>query len=371
MPANTPQLVAAARLRNALRSELGLPRQYEVSDAQANQLARLARSLRVTVPTCETQDEARAWVECLYARGRLRALQRLKIACGDTVRIGSDPDSIEEVSSIGANGSIFLKGRGRAWPDVLTVLARADDQTRSAGEYRRRAANRAAQRARRRAPSQAMLEELADYAHPEAAEQGEIQQLERVIDEAVDEKPIQRYLQEYPYVLTTLMRGPDRFSIPQVRLGRDLVADFFIADVDSGGIRWVLVELETPNSDMTLKRSNQLDHFARKGLSQIKEWREWLQDNLDQARRPRAQNGLGLPDIRPQVDGLLLVGRRHRLSQRASKLRRQEGESGRVAIHTYDWLVEQLVGAIRTGGPPGANPYLLDFEQGDGLDSPF
>jgi hypothetical protein len=129
--------------------------------------------------------------------------------------------------------------------------------------------------------------------------------------------------------------------------------------MDSAGIRWILVELETPNSDVALKSSNQLDRFARKGLSQIREWREWIQDNLDQARRPRAQNGLGLPDIRPQAAGLLLVGRRHRLGVRAATLQRQTEEQEGIAVHTYDWLLEQLRGAIGFHGPPGANPYLL------------
>lgn len=373
LPSNTPRMVAAARLRSALRSELSLPRTYDVSVAQSEFVAGLARSLRVTVPKCESEDEVRAWVQSLYARMRVRALRRLKIRHGDIVRVGSEVDSIEEVSSIGADGSVFLKGRRRAWPDTLTVLARAGDETRSGREYRRRAANRAAQRARRRIPSEALLSDLAAYAHPDAARREEVEQLERVVDEAADEKPVQAFLQEHPHILTTLMRGPDRFSIPLVRLGRDLVADFFLADVDSAGIRWVLVELETPNSDMILRRSNQLDRFARKGLSQIKDWREWLQDNLDQARRSIHQHGLGLPDIRPQAEGLLLVGRRHRLGTGASGVRRQESEAARVAIHTYDWLLEQLSGAIRFPGPPGANPYLLqgieaDSKPNDSLD---
>ena len=58
------------------------------------------------------------------------------------------------------------------------------------------------------------------------------------------------------------------------------IPDFLIGDYDLLGLRWVLVELETPNSSVTLKSSNELEPRARKGVSQLKEWREWLQDNL-------------------------------------------------------------------------------------------
>src|SRR2546430_1575569 len=73
--AKTPQLVAAARLRSALRSELRLsphgasearlrqlysvsevrlPREDGVSEGQADYLAGLAKSLKMTVPIYET-----------------------------------------------------------------------------------------------------------------------------------------------------------------------------------------------------------------------------------------------------------------------------------------------------------------------------
>ena len=129
--------------------------------------------------------------------------------------------------------------------------------------------------------------------------------------------------------------------------------------MSSSGVRWILVELETPNSDTTLARSNQLDRHAREGVSQIKEWRERLLDNLDMARRSKQENGFGLPDIRPQAEGLVLVGRRDRLRENAHKLRNQLSEDSRIRMHTYDWLREQLEETISFNGPWANNPNAI------------
>ncbi|MEX1102309.1 MAG: Shedu anti-phage system protein SduA domain-containing protein [Actinomycetota bacterium] len=362
-----PQPVAAARLRAALRIDLELTREYEPSDGELAYLAALANSLGVPVPSCSTRGEVRAWVQALRAKQRRASLRALKLKSGDIVAVENDPMSAEEVSSIGRDGTVYLRGHRQAWPDTLTVLARPNDQSDHAAAYRQQARNNAAARARRRAPSLEMLRQLQNFACPDTPTAVEIDELERVVDAATDEGPIQAYLGAHPHVLGMLMRGPDRFVVPQVRLGRDYVGDFFLANVDSSGIRWILLELETPKSDTTLAKSRRLDKHARDGLGQIREWREWLQNNLDQAKRPRSEDGLGLFDMRPQADGLLLVGRRHRLGTDARSLRRQQAEESRVTIHTYDWLIESLRGALSYVGPPGANPHLIhDLPSSDG-----
>ena len=142
-------------------------------------------------------------------------------------------------------------------------------------------------------------------------------------------------------------------------LGGKYVADFLLADVSSSGVRWILVELETPDSATTLSRGNQFDKHARQGRNQIEEWREWLQDNLDMARRPKQQNGLGLLDIRPQAEGLVLVGRRDQVRENAPTLRSRLFETDRILMHTYDWLLEQLEGTLSFNGPWASNPYAI------------
>jgi len=148
-----------------------------------------------------------------------------------------------------------------------------------------------------------------------------VEELERVIESAQDESPIQAFIEKRPETLAALLGGNDRFVLPQHTLGGKHVPDFLASDTDSLGIRWVLVELETPQSSVTLATQNELDAVARRGVTQIKEWREWLQNNLDMARRSTSRDGLDLIDIRPMSEGLVLVGRRALLNDNSGAVR--------------------------------------------------
>ena len=345
IPASLPSIVAAARLRSQVGTRFGLtPRKSP--EHRLEFLAELADEVSHETPEPESDEEAQAWVEYFYLGRRLDALRRLRLSRGDVVSRGSSPDQLDAVASIGDNGVVyFAGGRSRAWPDQLTVVARSGDMSPTGSEAHRIAANRASERALNQEWSSAKAASLKDYACPDGVSEEDIDVLRCVIDDANDERPIQELLQSRPQLLASLVRGPHRYCIPKVRLGSSYVTDFLLAYADSAGIHWILVEIETPNSSVTLANGNEFDQYARKGVSQIEEWREWLQDNLDQARRSRQDNGLGLHDIRPQAEGIVLVGRRDVLRPNAQKLRNQRREQMSIRMHTYDWLVEQLEGA--------------------------
>lgn len=190
----------------------------------------------------------------------------------------------------------------------------------------------------------------------------DIDQLRNVIDSAIDERPIQSFLESRPQILAALVGRSFRYVVPRPQMGGiggQRIPDFLIADVDSAGIHWVLVELETPRSAVTLKNDNLLEEHARKGVSQIEEWREWIQNNLAHARLSHKEGGLGLVDIRPQSKGLVLVGRRSLLGDNAREVRFAFAEKQRIDIHTYDYLLDTLEGTLGFSGPSGLNPYLI------------
>lgn len=134
--------------------------------------------------------------------------------------------------------------------------------------------------------------------------------------------------------------------------------DFIIGDVDSLGVRWVLIELETPKSGIYLKNGDKLDNKARKGIDQVIEWRNWLSNNISYARKPRSDNGLGLFDIRENADTVVIVGRRSKMPK-TKDAQRHEYRKSNIQIHSYDWLLETLRGAIRHEGPTASNPHLI------------
>jgi hypothetical protein len=240
---------------------------------------------------------------------------------------------------------------------MVVVRCRRSDDTDAARELKQEVLNRVALRQRVGQWSASKAQELHPYNVDARLTREDVWQLQAVIQKARDEKPIQRFIEARPHMLTALLGGNARFCLPRQSLAGRYIPDFLISDVNSLGIRWILVELETPESNVTLKSANDLDQNARKGVTQVREWREWLLNNLDMARRSKRSGGLGLVDIRPSSEGLVLVGRRTLLLENADAVRNAIREENDIHVHTYDWLVAQLAGILRFGGPAGVSPY--------------
>jgi Domain of unknown function (DUF4263) len=239
------------------------------------------------------------------------------------------------------------------------VQCRRYDESAQALELKRKASNEAARRSRTGGWSGEKHRELAEFQVESPLTMEDVEQLREVIESADDEKPLQTFIENHPQILGALLGGNTRFCLPRSSLAGRYIPDFLVSDVDSLGVRWILVELETPNSSVTLKDTNDFEHHARRGISQIREWREWFQDNTDFARRSKRHNGLGLVDIRAQSEGLVLVGRRALLHANTHTVRNPIREENRIRVQTYDWLLEQLEGILEFGGPPGFNPYMI------------
>lgn len=355
---HAPKIVAAVMLRLALAEELNLPPQRPVSDRYESRLQILRRPSDPSISP-HTDEEAEAWVTYLRLVRRRESLSELKLNEGDVVETKSG--DLAEVSSIGQDGRVFFKG-GRgfgAWPDLISVVARRDDNSESATAARRRARNAAARRAQISAWSMAKSQDLSEFTTEDIVSEDDIAELESVITTAEDERPIQKFLEENGHLLTALLGGTLRYCLPQKRLGVEYVPDFIIGDVDSLGVRWVLIELETPRSGIYLKDGLMLDEKARRGVSQVVAWRNWLSSDIAYARQRRSENGLGLFDIREQSDAIVLVGRRSLMPETKDAQRHEYRRSNNIQIHSYDWLLEELRGAIRHQGPPASNPHLI------------
>ena len=138
----------------------------------------------------------------------------------------------------------------------------------------------------------------------------------------------------------------------QPSLGGQRYPDFALAVVDSGGVHWTLIELESPRVNAGLK-SGQLAEKARTAVQQIETWREWLTVNLDFARRPRDEDGLGLVEIRPQCPGLVLIGRRASMRQISTAVQRRLLEE-HIALHSTIGCSTRLAAAKRWAARQGS-----------------
>ena len=168
----------------------------------------------------------------------------------------------------------------------------------------------------------------------------DVRSLQELLEQETDEPTMHRFLQDNPKLLIQALAGGNgRYLISKQRLGSEHVPDFMIAEEHSMGLEWHSVELESPLVKPHRKdglQSQKLTH----AIGQISDWRRWLMDNLDYARRPPKQNGLGLIGIDNRVSGLIVIGRRTEPCERYNEFRRQMIDRERIRIHNYDWLLD-------------------------------
>ncbi len=392
LPADVPALVAAAMLREKLRDPLREAPSELPTDGQLEYLKDLLDKTGEPNPTREapsgpptdgqleylkdlldetgepdpilgnTKLQMSAWLDVLSAKRVLQALERLQPVPGDVVSRIDRQDELCAVVSVSGNGRINLAGGRSIWPHRLRIEARASDKDSGAQSLRQQEKNQRAARARL-APSVAKLGVLSRYSVTTNPTQAEVELLRRAVKDGEDERPIQRCLESHPELLATLFSSSyGTFVRPQVSLGGNKVPDFAVASTDSAGIHWVLIELESPRAAVATAKGT-LARKAREGVQQIDDWREWLQLNLDYARRPPDEQGLGLPDIRPEAEGIVFIGRRAAPPPVAVGVRRRLMEQRRITMHSYDWLLDAVDPRTRPQDRPRAPFHWPDWAQ--------
>ncbi len=344
-------------LRAALRRPLRIPDDSAPTFHQLEFIDDLVAHLGCRTVSPTTRNQASAWITVLTAKRSIRALESLQLRRGDVVRSSAHDNSIDEVVSIGSDGTVYL-GRGRrAQPYLLELLAHADD---TSAEARRHRAEAKESRSRRESvsgvPLPARLRSLEAHRVAVGAGPDDARLLSGVLDKAVDERPLQRFLATNPACLSSLVRSTyGTFVIALPRLGAEYVPDFAIAHADSLGIHWLLVELESPTAELST-RAGDPSAKLRTAMRQVSDWRDWLRDNLDYARRPESEHGLGLTGIDGDASALVLIGTAEVRHEAFQRFRRRSIQESKVTVHTYSWLVETL----RTSGHPLVGPLELE-----------
>ena len=369
LPKTIPALVAAVMLREAMAWPLREGPPLSPTYGQAEYLQDLLDATGEKPPrAADTKERLSAWLTVLEAKRAIKTLRELRPRPGDVVSNIYDSKEVWTVASISGSGRINLAGHGRRGiaPERLKVEARAADSGGKAQHVRRRAANQSASRAPQTYPSAAKLALLEPFKITERATRAEIELLRNAVATAEDERPIQDCIRDHPGLLVALISSSlGRFVRPKVSLGGNKIPDFAIAGADSIGVHWTLIELESPRAPVA-KKDGTLADKAREAVQQIEDWREWLQSNLDFARRPRDENGLALPDVRPESAGLVLIGRRGDLPAARSEVRRRLIEQRQITVHSYDWLLDAVEAGISPQNRPGSPLDWPDWVSEDG-----
>jgi len=217
-----PALVTAARLTVALSEQLMLP-SAEATDFQWEYITDLAGAVEESAPERPTEySVASAWISYLMAIRSIKALERLRLEQGDIVVRVSSPRETFFVSSFSKDGRINYRGGSgaRDYPHRVRVKARRTDSG-SAADAAVKEANNNMEKLRHLDPNfdERRIAHLADYKVPQAASSEAIEALV-AIEEADDEKPVQKVIAKYPELLRPIAAGTlGLWAIPQKSLG--------------------------------------------------------------------------------------------------------------------------------------------------------
>lgn len=161
-----------------------------------------------------------------------------------------------------------------------------------------------------------------------------VNEFERLLGDAKDERPLQTFLAEHPELLCPLAEpGGELWCLDRPRLGSELIPDFLLASDSSAGFRWTLIELEGPTEAILTKDGLPAKRLAG-AMKQIRDWRGWLRTNIAYAR-----DQLGLTDIHAECRSVIAIGRRQSLDiKKASTYAALSTNSD--AVMTYDRLLE-------------------------------
>lgn len=127
----------------------------------------------------------------------------------------------------------------------------------------------------------------------------EAEQLLKVLDSAKKENDIQNYIKENKkwFIPASIFEDYDfghyeaYISVEQP-LGAEYKADYMLLGRNSIGHHIVLVKFENVNVDFRLQNSNMETEAVRKGMTQINDWKRWMDNN-----RPYFLQSCGLSDI--------------------------------------------------------------------------
>jgi Shedu protein SduA, C-terminal len=161
-----------------------------------------------------------------------------------------------------------------------------------------------------------------------------VDEFERTLSDATDERPLQTFFASQPMLLAPLAPlGSGYWCLDRPPLGAELIPDFLLATRSSAGFRWTMIELEGPN-ERALTRAGLPARKLAEALKQVRDWRSWLRSNIAYAREQ-----LGLTEIDAECRAYVIIGRRAALDPKKAHIYRELSD-GTTTIMSYDRLLE-------------------------------
>lgn len=173
---------------------------------------------------------------------------------------------------------------------------------------------------------------------------------EFVISDAKNEVEVQRYIKSNQkwfipgsIFLDYNFGHHDAYLFPEQKLGNDYIADYMLIGKNSGGYNLVLIEFEKPNIEYLTSTLHMESESVRKGLTQLQDWKRWLDSNREYFMRDIGLREFGIDIPTYKIYFYLVVSRRKYMNKYAIEVRSQSMyEKHNTRIVTFDRLIENV-----------------------------
>lgn len=171
--------------------------------------------------------------------------------------------------------------------------------------------------------------------------------LQDLINNGCSESEIQKYLQEHPYILNSVIH-PDMRIYPKFKLGSEYECDFINYFELSTHSETTIIELKLPSAKL-LTKSNIPTKDLNLALSQVSKYMSWIRDNEIYFRK-RLLNISTVKSIFYKnimrygnlIKSIIIIGRRDQYNENEDLFRQDVFKTtyGSIEIVSYDRLIE-------------------------------
>lgn len=132
-------------------------------------------------------------------------------------------------------------------------------------------------------------------------------------------------------------------------LGTSFKADYLILGLNSDGWHFIFVELEAPVGSITIGDGD-LGNVFRKGITQIGDWDEWLEQNFNSLQEyfyKHVKKGSSLPDEflrldKSRLNYAVIAGRRDDFNEKTYRIQRKAIKEQQINLIHYDNVLDAV-----------------------------
>lgn len=135
----------------------------------------------------------------------------------------------------------------------------------------------------------------------------------------------------------------DAYLFPELKLGAEYIVDYALLGKSSDGYSLVLIEFENPDTPFAISTSNTESDSVRKGITQIRDWKRWIDNNRDYFFQSIGLKDRSIDIPVSRIFYCLVVSRRDYMDKKATDLRSQLCfEMNNTKIISFDRLEENI-----------------------------